>query len=73
MFDSAYLEACGLVFHYRVVRLVSLVKLCVDSLPVEEFRFNSLGASHVICDRGTTFRMSRVNLLATLLDQRPGS
>ena len=72
MFDSAYLEVCGLVFHYRIVRLMSLVKLCIDSLPVEKFWFNALGTSYVIRHRGRN-RMSRVNLLATLLDQRPSS
>ena len=72
MFDSAYLEVCGLVFHYRVVRLVSLVKLCIDSLSVKKFWFNALSTSNVVRHRGTS-RVSRVNLLATLLDQRPSS
>ena len=72
MFNSAYLEVCGLVFHYRIVRLMSLVKLCIYSLPVEKFWFNSLGTSNVVRHRGGD-RMSRVNLLATLLDQRPSS
>ena len=72
MFDSAYLEICGLVFHYRVVRLVSLVKLCIDSLSVKKFWFNALSTSNVIRHRGTSC-MGRANLLATLLDQRPSS
>ena len=72
MFDGAYLEVSGLVLHYRVVRLMRLVKLCIDSLPVEKFWFNALGTSYVIRHRGRN-RMSRVNLLAALLDQRPSS
>ena len=72
MFDSAYLEVCGLVFHYRIVRLVSLVKLCIDSLPVKKFWFNTLGTSNVVRYCGNIC-VSRANLLATLLDQRPSS
>ena len=66
MLALANLESCRFVLLDGVVRVVSLVKLCIYSLPIKYLWFDALCACDVRSYSGAP-HMGWINLLAALL------